>query len=200
MKNNIHFSVYPLNVIKDCLQIGIEVKKESFSTKGLRGIAIKGSGKEKDIIVLNPIRNPEEQNFDCGHECVHLFKHRNEKVTSFHCFETVLPQQNSFLEWQANEGSAELLVPYKFFIPMFCKYRGYCKNATDYMAFKNKLAEIFKVPVAVITLRIENLKYEIYQYENGISLDNIEIKSNTQLKRERINIVSYNAIYDFVGI
>jgi len=38
MKNNIHFSVYPLNVIKDCLQIGIEVKKESFSTKGLRDI------------------------------------------------------------------------------------------------------------------------------------------------------------------
>lgn len=88
----------------------------AFKTPGLCGVAM--VGEKTDTIILNSNRTPAEQNFDCGHELIHLTKHRKLRE-SFNCFTRAKPQQNTFHEWQANEGSAQLLVPYQDFIPRF---------------------------------------------------------------------------------
>lgn len=188
---------YPLNWVDICLSIkGIKLDVVPFRTKGLRGMAVP----RDKIIMLNSFRNKVEQSFDCGHEFIHILKHKHLGTQTFNCFDKVKASQNLFLEWQANEGSAELHIPYKIFIPLFC---GYVKNCHDFCGYQNLklyLAQYFGVPLAVVDLRIENLKYEISQYESGISLDNIKIKSKNQLKKEGISVVSYNTVFDFLHI
>jgi hypothetical protein len=46
----------------------------------------------------------------------------------------------------------------------------------------------------VITLRFESLKYEIYQYLNGVPLDRLDILSRKQLWKRGIQIRSFNDI------
>lgn len=68
--------------------------------------------------MLNARHSVEELNFDCGHELIHLTKHRGLGLSSFHCFDTLKPKQDPFIEWEANEGAAELTVPYRSFLPL----------------------------------------------------------------------------------
>jgi hypothetical protein len=46
----------------------------------------------------------------------------------------------------------------------------------------------------VITIRFESLKYEIYQYLNGVPLDRLDILSRKQLWKRGIQIRSFNDI------
>lgn len=39
--------------------------------------------------------------------------HRDASKSPFLCGEYRFPQQDSFLEWQANEGAAEILMPWR---------------------------------------------------------------------------------------
>ncbi len=58
------------------------------------------------------------------------------------------------------------------------------------------MAQIFHVPDAVIKYRLENLKYEIFQYLNGVKLDDIEILSLHQQKQRGIKVDSLNTVSD----
>ncbi len=182
-----------INLVDFC-QRRLKVKLEIVALKErtLRGVSIP---KDK-IIILNGQRSPEERNFDCGHELIHVLKHKKETFQTF-CFDKLRPQQNSYLEWQANEGSAELLVSHKVFIPMFCEKVANCKSQQDYYFLKQHLAERFNVPYTVIEWRIDNLRYEIQQYEQGRGINELEILSNTQLSRRGISVMSYNVVFDF---
>ena len=84
-------------------------------------MACLGDSSKPDIILLNSHRNKIEQKIDCSHEAIHLAFHRNINCKSFNCFETALPSQNKYLEWQANEGSAELNVPFQTLLPKIKK-------------------------------------------------------------------------------
>lgn len=172
----------------------IKIDFAPFTSDSIRGFSIP----KENIIVLNASRNELERNFDCGHEFIHLTKHKSFNFPTFTCLDEILhPRQDSYLEWQANEGAAELLVPYKDFIPTFCKGIKDCKSYQDYEALKKILAFSYKVPYRVIHLRIENLKYEIYQYEKGVGIDDLEILSRTQLGKKGIYVLSYNLKFDF---
>ena len=91
-----------------------EIIYHTFDTDGFCGAAF--TGNRIDTIVLNDTRSSYEQNFDCGHEIIHLTKHRDRNGGIFQCFSE---SQDSYLEWEANEGAAQLLVPYQDFIPRF---------------------------------------------------------------------------------
>ena len=72
-------------------------------------------------------------------------------------------------------------------------------SSTDYSVIeqaKSTLRDVFNVPEAVIKYRLENLKYEIYQYMNGTSIKNIEILSLKQQEKRKIKIDSLNTISD----
>lgn len=192
----IYRNSYGFNLINYCISQGTIIESVPFKTHGLRGMAVMGDEENEDIILLNDKRSKCEQNFDCGHEVIHLCLHRQVGQKIFNCFENVQKTQNPFVEWHANEGAAELFVPYKIFIPLVKEKIG---NSTDYDVIehaKNEMASIFNVPEAVIRYRLENLKYEIHQYLNGIPLEQLEILSLSQQKQRNINILSLNDISD----
>lgn len=187
---------YGFDLVNYCTMHGIIIETVPFKTQGLRGMAVVGNGLQEDIILLNSSRSKCEQNFDCGHEMIHLCLHRNLGQRTFNCFDTVRKTQNHFVEWHANEGAAELFVPYEVFLPLVKEKIG---NSTDYSVIENAktdMANIFKVPNAVITFRLENLKYEINQFLNGTPLDKIEILSHKQQEKRNIKVLSLNDISD----
>ena len=171
----------------------IDLEYLSFKTHGLCGVAMVGS--KIDTIVLNSNRTPEEQNFDGAHELMHLYQHRN--ITQrFNCFSTKKPQQDSFLEWQANEGAAQFLVPYQDFIPRFWDFFCYHELNSDFDV-RGTLAEHYGVTYQVINNRIESLSYEIDQYAHGTPLSDIQILSRTQRTKLGITTTPYNAGCEF---
>ncbi len=166
-----------------------DLEYHKFKAPGVCGVAM--VGKKVDTVILNSNRTPEEQNFDCGHEFTHLIKHR--KIQDyFKCFTSTKPWQNRFLEWQANEGSAQFIVPYQDFIPRFVDL---LEQNTTWIP--GTLAEHYHVTVPVINYRIDNLSYEIDQYRAGKSINQLRLLSHNQLKREGITPTCYNALCDF---
>lgn len=166
----------PINLV-DVLACDSQFDVEycAFKTPGLCGVAM--VGEKTDTIVLNSNRTPEEQNFDCGHELIHLTKHRKLR-DSFNCFTKAKPQQNSFHEWQANEGSAQFLVPYQDFIPRFANLLKSNTAGIQYI-----LASHYHVTTQVINIRMDSLAYEIDQYQEGTQLDHLELLSRGQRKQ-----------------
>jgi Zn-dependent peptidase ImmA (M78 family) len=199
-------SDYPINIKEVCSNSKhIVVRECPFKTPGLRGIATKRTVFDgTDIILLNSNRNENEKNFDCGHEMIHLLEHRNAKAQTFHCFEKTMPNQNSFMEWQANEGSAELIVPYRKFITDFCSdIKLAIKMGINYERNINAIPEVYadnyKVTPSFIRNRIRNLQYEICQHYHGTAINNLDIKSRHQLKSQGIDLNQYD-IFSFVRL
>ncbi len=190
----LHDDSYNINVIKLCIEHGIKVATVPFNTAGLRGMASIGNESTPDVIILNAHRNKVEQNIDCAHESIHLAFHRNEDSKSFNCFETALPNQNKYLEWQANEGGAELLVPYRTLLPIIKKYH-YCLNTyLDIYMLREELTHKYNVTEAVIKYRLESLKFEIEQYVNGVPIRDLRILSYSSQLKQKIKIKSLNEL------
>lgn len=163
----------------------IDVEYIRFKTPGLCGVAMVGS--KIDTIILNENRGICERNFDCAHELLHLYLHRNIQ-DHFNCFTSARQKQNTFIEWQANEGAAQFLVPYQDFIPRYNqeyeKVLSYCVN--------DILADHYNVTPQVIIHRVSNLKQEFRQYENGVPIERINLVSNRQA-REQGNDIDLDA-------
>ena len=171
----------------------IDLEYIPFKTHGFCGIAM--VGEKIDTIALNSNRTYEEQNFDGAHELMHLYQHRN--ITQrFNCFSIKKPQQDSFLEWQANEGAAQFLVPYQDFIPRFLDLY-YSARYDEDRDLRDILADFYHVTTPVIHHRIDSLNYEIHQYERGIPLSELEILSKRQRNQRGIIDIAYNAGCDF---
>ncbi len=185
---------YGIDFVELCRQQGIKIGTMPFDTPGLRGIASLGGPQEKDVIILNTLRNSSEQNIDCAHETVHINFHKNKGCQSFNCFDKTQPNQNRYLEWQANEGSAELVVPYRSLLPKVNRNKKFLNTYTNISHFKEELVHDFGVTDAVISYRLESLKYEIEQYINGTPMSDIKILSLSAQKRLGINVKSLNAI------
>lgn len=152
----------------------LEIKNIDFEGTKLCGILYKG--KNKTTIALNSRRSHRGQNFDCAHEVVHYWLHDN---NIFYCKD----KATDYFEWQANEGAAQLLMPYQVFIPRYCdtlktctELFSLCNDFALKMAIK-KLSEQFSVGEIAIRNRIKSLQYEIIQYNNTQSIELIDIVS-----------------------
>ncbi len=189
-------SDYPVNLIEVCdKRVSLRIEAVPFGDPALRGMTVLPEEPgDADIILLNKSRSLREQNFDCGHEMMHLRLHRNEQKQTFNCFDGVGAHQNKFLEWQANEGSAEMLVPYRLILPKMASLRGNSYDWMDIYQLRADLSEDFGVCKQVIEYRFESLKYEIFQYINGVGLNDIEILSINQQKHQNIAVQSLNDI------
>ena len=183
---------YGIDAVSYVSFIGVSIMELPFKTKGLRGMAVPGEKGQPDIILLNKWRTEHEQNVDCTHEIMHLSFHSNMRKKTFNCFEKITANQDPFIEWQANEGAAEYLVPYRVFVPMVCEQyselSGY--NIFMFQSYCREMGDVFRVPPTVIDYRLRNLRYEIYQHMNGRSIDEIELASNRELERRKIHVQS----------
>ena len=122
----------------------------------------------KPVILLN--KNSNNLNFVLAHELVHLFI--TPLDSAFKCYNSKEYLKSNYEEWRANEGAAELLLPYKEFIPDY-SYLLLYKNYKDCL---EELSKIYSVSKQVIEYRIKNLSQEIHQYLSGVDIENIKIK------------------------
>lgn len=188
---------YPIDTVSlCCARDDFEIGEWSFKTKGLKGILLTCDG--LNAIMLDANQSTEEKNFFCTHELIHSALHRDLGIKAFNCFERTLPQQDSAIEWQANEGAAELLVPYSDFIPSFVQLLHEQKSCGDsYLCIRSLLAEKYHVSYQVIYNRIENLRYEIDQYIQGVDINQIMLLSKRKQTNLGIITTNYNAMCDF---
>lgn len=176
--------MYPLDAIKLLEAHNILIDAMPMKTIGLRGIAIqKSCSGDYDAIILKAEHSSEEKNFYCAHEAMHLTFHRGANGKSFRCNENAKLNQNPFEEWQANAGAAELLVPYRLFIPAFVSLSRKNAKISCHSALILELAQEFHVSGQVISNRIQSLNYEIAHYLQYGDIAKIPIVSANQLNR-----------------
>ena len=161
-----------------------------FPSDKICGILYRGDNSTS--IALNASRSPNMQNFDCMHELIHYFFHDINYCQRICCEENGTGgkiEQDTYIEWQANEGAAQFLVPYQDFIPTYVSLSR--KYAHDSFAETNVveiLADMFFVSQKVISNRIDTLNYEIYTYLNGVPITNIIPRSKSNLKKFNWNL------------
>lgn len=158
-------------------------------------VSLAQNNEQNHVILVNSNKSFEEQNFHGAHELIHI-PTADQAGTILSCYDTVKPNQDSYTEWLANEGAAELLVPYMILLPMVKdEYDTMCVNLGTW-DFCEKHSQDFGVTPIVLQNRIDSLKYEIYQYINEVPLACLEILSKTKLKQRDLNIKSLVQLED----
>lgn len=160
----------------------VNIELVQFDSKRLCGLIVKNELPKQSTVIINSSKSSDSQKFALMHELVHFFAHPIPKKP-FLCDES---NKSDPLEWQANEGSAEILVPYRIFIPRIADLIRKCSDYMDYVSVSYILADEFATSVPIITNRMNSLVYEINQYIEGIPLDRIKILSKS--KREKLNL------------
>lgn len=200
---------YPLNICDiGNKYIDLAVSSVPFKTKGLRGMAVLAKdAQDVNCIIINSLLSSYEQNFYGFHELMHITFESEKTGQIFSCYERTMPFQDSYKEWVANEGAAELLMPYKLFITDFCYlYDLFHTNRNLWIQYYDTftpvelLAKKYHVSTMVVKNRIRNLSYEIQQYHQGIDIDSIRILSNNQQKSLGIQSFDYESHLDLLEL
>lgn len=179
-------SNYPLDVKALSSSGGLTIANRDFKTHGLKGML--SIVNQHGYVLLDSKSSAYEQNFFCGHEVIHFVLHRNIGTNSFQCFDKV--NRNNIVEWQANEGAAEFIVPYRKFIPDVLSLLNPITRTGDYFEAVFLLSEKYHVSEMVIRNRLDGLRFEIYQVANGTPLNEIMILSKRQQERQGIAVPS----------
>lgn len=202
-------ATYPLNIFDICSKNRyLSISAIPFKTKGLRGMAVLAKdNNDINCILVNSNIASTEQNFHGMHELMHItFEHGNSGQI-FKCYEKTMPFQDPYKEWVANEGAAELLVPYIDFIPFFCNvYSDFiqsndmCKHKYAGKNILSVLSSRYGVSDMVIKNRISSLSYEIDQFIKEYRFRNIALLSYTQQKRYGITTTNYLDIVESIMV
>lgn len=204
---------YPMNIFNVCNNfINLKIECVPFKTTGLKGmIAVATEEDPTHYILINSKLSAIEKNFYGLHELLHAYLHSSEKGKTFRCYDKIKPNQDYATEWQANEGAAELLIPYKDFIPYFYSLLMlYCKNTGKWTELYG-VQDIYDVisnryfaSRMVVKNRIASLSYEIDQYANGTPISDIKLLSYNKREvngistTDYINLIQQNMIkYEF---
>ena len=193
IREQFHITTYPINfrsLIAHELDY-IRISIIDFSSEVICAI-LSRKGKLA-CIGLNSLRNSIQQNFDCGHELLHYFFHPN--MGQMLICGDMLSSPNTYAEWQANEGTSELLMPYKLFVPMVSEilFNPYSSDAFFEDRFAHeRLQRKFGVSKAMIDIRINSLSYEIAQYQQNVGIDEIQLLSRREQQHLNIKVPTYN--------
>jgi len=163
-------------------RLGITVSCYAFESRRLSGFLMRGEIHSE--IVLNAAGSPESRRFTAAHELIHYFLHGGRE---FLCGNTGLSEENvGALEWQANQGAAELLMPYRVFLPFIKNIRSILL-ADEERAFR-LIAKEFSVSPVTARLRLRDLEPEFEQYCAGVPLEDLQIVSASKIKTLRCSI------------
>ncbi len=158
---------FPVDIKSLVERENIEISFTPFESDSIGAMLYKDSF---SAILVNSNKSPLDQRFDLAHELIHFWFHPSQ--TSFSFQKPHLRDKEK--EWQANEGAAELLLPYKDFIPRFVQTAKYVEeNYEPLEEVYNELARFYKVMPIVVDYRIRNLESEILQYINGTPIERI---------------------------
>lgn len=158
---------FPFNVKQLVEREHIELSFIPFESDSIGAILYKDSF---SAILINSNKSSLDQRFDLAHELIHFWFHPSQTSFSFQKPHLIDKEK----EWQANEGAAELLLPYKDFIPRFVRTAKFVEeNYEPLEEVYNELSRFYKVAPIVVDYRIRNLESEILQYINGTSIERI---------------------------
>ena len=174
---NLRSQNYRLDSLELAMRVchNLEISFIEFETSLICGVLIKG--KNSTTIGLNARRSKLGKNFDCMHELIHYWFHGDEYFLCDH-------DAKSHLEWQANEGAAQFLMPYQSFIPNYSQIHDYfyenlsAENANN--AIIARLSTQYLVGETAVKYRINGLQNEIKQYLNGIQIERIQVLARGQ--------------------
>ena len=179
---------YPLPYLPTIIPLytDIYVRETPLITPGLRGMTV-SDPETGSLAMLLDLSSPKEvRHFAAAHELIHCEHHPIIRGATFKSYDTIGHMQNRFLEWEANEGAAEFIMPYQIFIPLFFAYvechDGMIRHAVE------DLAIFFRVNVAAIDYRIASLRYELWQYAFGIPIRQITVMSASLQKKKGIHV------------
>lgn len=144
----IDYTDYPLiseNLVANVHGEKLVVDTTAFPSTAMGGILYKDPEDRRSYIALNSKKSRQSRNFDCMHELIHYWFH---PPTPNFCFDIDQIHQDKGVEWQANEGAAQALMPEKLFKIKYIHCRG----------DKNELSNFFFVSTQAIEYRINNLK------------------------------------------
>lgn len=163
----------------------IIIREKAFTTPGLRGVAlVAGCREDPHIIFLELFRTKKEQKFDLSHELYHISFH-GKFTSAFHCMDTDTGAVAQYpqLEWQANAGAAEYLMPYKLVIPFLSENIDCYPSLLGLRYLTAEVAKRFAVTLAAAELRVYELQYEVWQLYSGTDINAIVPLSRTQQRR-----------------
>lgn len=184
---------YPINIFNLCSYYSnVVIKEVDFHTKDLRGLVhIAENKNENHVILVNKNKTFEEKNYHGTHEFMHIITIDNSPGTTLRCFDKIRPNQNAYIEWLANEGAAELMMPYREILPLVKEAsEHFCLSALPIHQLTEQLSYTYSVSTMVAHNRLNNLAYEIWQYLNGVEINDIEILSYNEQKKRNIQIDS----------
>lgn len=182
---NVSYADYPLKSKQIAFNYCIDLEIKYIDFDGLCGILHRG---RKTTMALNSNHDEAQQNFDCMHELIHYFTHRDKNSFQCICADNKSIIQNVSIEWQANEGAAQFLVPYQLFIPKYVDLSRKHAHEVSGGDVNEELAAYFGVSLAVIETRLKNLNYEIYLFLKRENLNVVKLMSLTALKNNKINV------------
>lgn len=188
---------YPLDIYEVCSHFsGLEIAACPFITPGLRGMAVLADDESaQNCILVNSNLSHQEQNFHGTHELIHIYLNDGKNGLTFKCYDKVKPFQNHYTEWLANEGAAELILPHDVLLPYIKeKSKDFDNDPFAVYNMTDEISQNYNVSPVVVQNRLSSLKYEIYQYLSGCSLNNIEIISNNQQNRLGISVDLLNDV------
>ena len=130
---------------------GVELYETPFASAGLRGLLVTSHDKSGARIILNARRSAEEQMFDLSHELVHFALHP--PTDTVHGY-------SPFMEWQANEGAAELLLPRTLLLHLLAETRERIRSPYDASRLIQSLARRQGIRESVIRWRVWSLRQD----------------------------------------
>ena len=128
------------------------------------------------VILLNGLFSAPSLRFTLAHELVHLMLHP--PAAQNVCTEE-LASPKGVLEWEANEGAAELLLPYRQVLPYFTTLTGLSSSQKT-----ERLSARFQVSPTAARYRLEGLKGDWEDYISGTALSDLPLLS----RRERAGL------------
>lgn len=171
-------------------QPNVRVAYLPFQSPALRGMCSPGKPGQEDIILLSSRLSDRERGFYAAHEWIHLCCHRNEQKAPFRCNDYTTPRQDSYQEWQANEGAAEILMPWQLVLQYILDNPPDLSSRTSLVRLRLQLADRFGVSDQMAAVRLESLRYEIACALSGQPLDSIELLSFHEQQRRGIQVRS----------
>lgn len=165
--------------------LGYFVTYTPFKTEGLRGVASPIAG-YNGAVILNARRGKTENGFVAIHEMTHCIRHIGRYHTALTCYDDPHKCQNSFFEWEANESAAELLMPYRIFIPDYVSAFQRCQGCEDLVL--HTLAKRYAATMTQISFRVHSLKFEIAMYCSTGQISSKYLQSRTALQRRGIDM------------
>lgn len=199
---NISALDYPINIFELCKKTkNVVIREADFKTNDLRGLVhIADSSKYNHVILVNQNKVFVEKNYHGTHEFMHIVTAKNKPGSTIQCFEKIRPNQDSYIEWLANEGAAELLMPYKDVLSFVkSKSSHFNEDFLPIYTLVHDLCERYLVSEIVAQNRLDNLSYEIWQYLKGIELEDIEVISRSEQQKRGIKIDSLVDIENRIG-